>query len=343
MSDKLNVALLGAGRMGQILLRTLRSIPEISLSWICDRNIELAADSAASSGAEPSASVAEVLADPRLQAVIISTPTATHAELTIAAVKAGKAVFVEKPVAHNLAAADAVIQAVDQHDALVQVGFQRRFDPSYLEAKRKITAGELGRIEGYRGVGRDAFPPALHFLLGSGGIFVDMGIHDLDSARFFAGEVSEVYATGSAISNPALASYGLFDTAVATLKFSSGAVGTLELALNAPWGYDIRTEIIGSGGRISIEQDNQYNLKQYGAGGVSYERPPDFEVRFRDAYANELTAFARNALAGTPMHPNVRDARESLRLALAAQHSLETGDVVRLSTFAVESAAHSQA
>lgn len=338
MSSKLNVALLGAGRMGQILLRTLRGIPEVNLSWICDRNIDLAAESAGSSGAEPSASVTEVLADPQLQAVIISTPTATHAELIIAAVNAGKAVFVEKPVAHNLAAADQVMQVVDEKDAVVQVGFQRRHDASYLEAKRKIAAGELGRIEGYRGVGRDAFPPALHFLLGSGGIFVDMGIHDLDSARFFAGEVSEVYATGSAISNPALASYGLFDTAVATLKFTSGAVGTLELALNAPWGYDIRTEIIGSSGRISIEQDNLYQFKQYGPGGVHYERPPDFEVRFRDAYANELSAFARSVLAGKPVHPGVRDARESLRLALAAQHSLETGEVVRLSTFAVEPA-----
>jgi myo-inositol 2-dehydrogenase/D-chiro-inositol 1-dehydrogenase/scyllo-inositol 2-dehydrogenase (NAD+) len=327
---QLGIALIGAGRMGQILLRSLQAVPEARLIRICDENEAVAGQSASLAGVTGGSSVSTVLEDPQVEAVIISTPTATHARLTIEAVRAGKAVFVEKPVAHSLAAADEVIQVVEHAGAHVQVGFQRRFDPAYLEAKRKITAGELGKVEGYRGVGRDAYPPSTRFLLGSGGIFVDMGIHDLDSARFFAGEVSEIYATGGAISNPHLASYGLHDSAVATLRFVTGALGTLELALNAPWGYDIRTEIIGSAGRISIEMDSRYHLKHYGPAGVACERPPDFEVRFREAYVNELRAFACGVLNGTQASPGVRDARESLRLALAAQKSLETGEVIRL-------------
>jgi len=265
-----------------------------------------------------------------VEALIISTPTRSHEEIILAAVEAGKPVFVEKPLAHDLSGSDRIIAAVTATGTSVQVGFQRRYDPAHQEARRQIDAGELGRIEGFRAVNRDAAAPSLEFLTSSGGIFVDLGIHDLDAARFFVGEVAEVYATGGAVSDPMLAAHGLHDTAVATLLFESGAVGTLEVALNSAWGYDVRTEVLGSDGRVTIDLDSRHLLKRYGRDGVTHDRPSDFSMTYREAYAAELEAFAFNVLNGNPVAPDVLDARESLRLALAAQESLETGRVVRV-------------
>src|SRR5690554_1885443 len=316
--------------MGQLHAARLQRLPNVAVKLVADADPVAAADVARALKAEP-VSLDAAVADDSVRAVIISSPTPTHAELSIRALEAGKAVFVEKPLAHDLEAADRTVAAVRATGGQLQVGFQRRYDPAYQEARRQIDTGQLGRIEGFRGVGRDTRAPPVSFLATSGGIFLDMGIHDLDAARFLVGEVEEVYATGGAISDPALAEHGLYDTAVATLKFASGAIGTLEVALNSVWGYDIRTEVVGSQGRVSIDMESRWHLKRYGPYGSVQERPPDFESRFSDACLHELEAFAHNVLAGRPVAPDAEDGRESLRLAMAAQQSLETGKVVRSS------------
>lgn len=177
-----------------------------------------------------------------------------------------------------------MVQAIEKHGVPCQVGFQRRYDPAYQRARALIEQGALGRLEGIRLVGRDPHPPSLEFLKSSGGLLVDMGIHDLDSARFLLGEVLEVSAIGGTLAEPGLREYGLFDTAVATLRFENGAVGTLEVALRTAYGYDIRCEVLGEKGRIHIEYDRKPQLTLYDAQGGHFERPRNFEQRFAEAY-----------------------------------------------------------
>lgn len=333
MREALRVALVGAGRMGQAHAKVLSAVASCRIVSVVDSKMKSAQALAERFDAEASTCLADALESSQVEAVIVTTPTPSHADIVAKAARAGKAIFVEKPIADTLQAADHLVELLRAANTPCQVGFQRRYDPAYLEAKRKIEAGELGRLEGFRGVGRDPTPPPLKFLKSSGGLMVDMGIHDLDSARFFLGEVEEVHCFGGVLANPNLAEHGLFDTAVATLRFMSGAVGTLEVALRTAYGYDIRTEILGEKGRLHIEMDSRHHLRQYGERGALFDRPRNFEQRFAEAYANELYAFAENVRLGKPVTPTAEDARESLRLALAAQHSLETGKIVNVQRF----------
>jgi inositol 2-dehydrogenase len=333
MPNRLRVALIGAGRIGAAHARRLAAIPGCVLALVVDRNEQRATGLASELGAGASADPAAALSDPGVDAVVIATQVASHAELAEAAAAAGKPFFLEKPLAHDLAAGRRVVEAVRRHGTPGQVGFQRRYDPAYREAKRRIDAGELGRIEGFRGVGRDPAPPPLDYLLTSGDLLVDMGIHDLDSARFLVGEVERVHAVGGVLAVPELAAHGLFDTAVATLEFANGAVGTLEVALRTAYGYEIRAEVLGERGRLHIETDRRPDLVAYGEAGGAFDRPRGFEERFEQAYRLELEAFVANLRAGEPLSPDPLDAWESLRLALAAQHALSSGETVRVSGF----------
>ncbi|MBO1436986.1 Gfo/Idh/MocA family oxidoreductase [Meiothermus sp. CFH 77666] len=327
--------MIGAGRMGLAHARVLSGLAECRVVRVVDTLAQNAERVAVELGAKASTHLEDAF-QPDVDAVIITTPTPTHAEVVEAAARAGKAIFVEKPIAESLEAGRRVVAAVERTGVPCQVGFQRRYDPAYVRAKEMIERGELGRLEGIRLVGRDPYLPKLDFLKTSGGLLVDMGIHDLDSARFLVGEVAEVYAVGGALAEPELKQYGLFDTAVATLRFESGAVGTLEVALRTAYGYDIRCEVLGEKGRIHIERDRRPDLTFYDERGGNFDRPRNFEQRFPEAYAAEMVAFARNLHAGKPLEPGVRDAWYSLRLAKAAQHALETGQVVGVKEFGGE-------
>lgn len=331
----LNMAMIGAGRMGLAHARVLSGLAECRVVRVVDTLAQNAERVAAELGAKASTHLEDAF-QPDVDAVIVTTPTPTHADVVEAAARAGKAIFVEKPIAEGLEAGRRVVEAVERTGVPCQVGFQRRYDPAYVRAKEMIERGELGRLEGIRLVGRDPYLPKLDFLKTSGGLLVDMGIHDLDSARFLVGEVAEVYAIGGALVEPELKQYGLFDTAVATLRFESGAVGTLEVALRTAYGYDIRCEVLGERGRLHIEQDRKPNLTLYDEKGGHFDRPRNFEERFAEAYAAEMVAFARNLHAGKPLYPSVREAWYSLRLAKAAQHALETGQVVKVKEFGGE-------
>lgn len=318
--------------------RVLSQVGFVTVASVCDVSAERAAELAGSLSAKAVPEISDVLDDEGIDAVIIATPTASHAELVVAAARAGKHVFVEKPVAANAEEAERVVAAVTAAGVLCQVGFQRRYDPSYREAKRSIDAGEIGKVEGFRAVSRDAQPPAPAFLESSGGLMVDLAIHDLDSARFFVGEVAEVYCVGAVHAVPELAAAGRYDTAVATLSFENGALGTLEAGLRTAYGYDIRTEILGAKGRLHLEMDRSHDLLRYDRRGGWFDRPRDFEQRFHEAYANEIRAFAHNVEHGRPVAPDAADGAATLRLALAAQESLETGRAVRVPTGAGASA-----
>lgn len=328
--------MIGAGRMGQTHAAVLRTLWEVHITDVVDSMPENAAKVAATLGAEV-AELHEVLNDPDIGAVFITTPTPMHAELITKAARAGKAVFVEKPIAHTLEAAEEVVKVVEETGVPCQVGFQRRYDPAYLEAKRRIEGGELGRIEGFRAVSRDPYQPPLEFLKTSGGLLVDMGIHDFDTARYFCGEVEEVYAIGTVVRDERLNELGLFNLAVATVRFVSGAVGTLENALNTAYGYEIVADVLGEKGKYHLEKKQRLNLEVWSEHGVSHDYPRYFDERFPEAYANEVVAFVKNVHEGNPVSPTAKDALESSRLALAAQASLETGRVVKVQRFGRQS------
>lgn len=319
--------------MARTHARMVEMVPTLELRAVCDRVPEHAARLAETAGV-PVAPFEEVLTDPDIDAVILTTPTPTHARMIQQAAAAGKHIFVEKPVAATLAEADTVVRAVARAGVQCQVGFQRRFDPAYAEAKRAIDAGELGKLATFRGVSRDPAPPPLDFLKSSGGLMVDLGIHDLDTMRFLVGEVAEVRAVGSVQRLPELADYGLFDSAVATVRFENGALGTLELGLHTAYGYEIRAEVLGEFGRLHLEMDSPLHLTRHTAEGATKRGPQGFEARFFAAYVAEFRAFAACLLEGRPVSPDAADAAETLKLALAAQHALEMNQTVQVASFA---------
>lgn len=328
----LNIAMIGAGRMGQTHAQVLRTLSEVRITDVVDFVPENAAKAAATLGAKVS-ELDEVLKNPDVDAVFITTPTPTHADVISKCAKAKKAIFVEKPVAHTLDAAHEVVDIIKKNKVPCQVGFQRRFDPAYIKVKERIDKGELGRLENFRAISRDPFQPRLEYLKGSGGLLVDMGIHDFDTARFFFGEVEEVYAIGTAVRDKSLKKHGLFNLAVATMRFKNGAVGTVENALNTSYGYEIVADILGEKGKFHLEKKQQLHYEFWSEHGVSHDYPFYFDQRFPEAYANEVITFAKNVYAGKPVFPTAKDALESSRLSLAAQHALETGKIVEVDKF----------
>ncbi len=329
---RVKAALIGAGRMAQTHARALRAVPELELTAICDQVPENAACLADPLGVAVK-TLADTLADPELDAVIITSPTPTHAALIQRAAEAGKHIFVEKPLTATLAEAENATQVIREAGVQGQVGFQRRFDPAYVEAKRALTAGELGEVMSFRGVSRDPSPPPLAFLRTSGGLMLDLGVHDLDTMRFLIGEVAEVHATGSVQKMSELAEHGLFDSAVATVRFENGALGTLELGLHTAYGYEIRAEVLGEYGRLHLEMTSPLNLTRYTTEGAVSKGPQNFEERFLAAYTAELSAFATCLLENRLVSPNAEDAVKTLQLALAAQWALETNQTVQVATF----------
>ena len=252
--DAIGVAVLGAGRMGRTHIRNLAGIVDARVVVVADPDLEAAERGrkmarAARAVRDP----LEAIADPDVDAVVIVTPTSTHAALIESAVPAGRAVWSEKPIALDLAETNRVVEVVRRSGRPVQLGFMRRFDPGYAAARARIEAGELGRIELFRALSRDTYPPSVDFLRHSGGIFLDMAVHDLDLARFLVGEVDEVHSWASVLADERFAEADDFDTALTVLRFVNGALGVVETARHSEWGYDIRTEVAGARGKVVIE------------------------------------------------------------------------------------------
>ncbi len=327
------VAVLGAGRMGAAHARVLSGVRGCAVTLVADLREERAAALAEALQAETTTDLRAPFRSADVDAVLIATPVAAHAELVLAAVAARKPAFVEKPLTSTLEDGRRLVGAVEVAGAFVQVGFQRRFDPAYVAAKEALEAGRIGRPWVFRGIGRDPGPLPLAFLKASGGVFMDMGIHDLDTARWWLGEVDEVVARGGAIAEPEHAREGILDTAVATLRFANGAVGTLETSWRNPYGYEVKAEVVGSRGRVVVERDRQPDATFYDGEGAHQRRPRTFDERFRDAFVGELTAFVERVRSGERGGPTARDAWHSLRLALAAQHALESGAPVDVGAF----------
>jgi inositol 2-dehydrogenase len=319
---KIGVAFIGLGRMGETHLRNVAGLSQVKVVAVADTKPAVAERGKVLSGAEIAfTEVERAITYPGVDAVVIVTPTDTHARLIEISALAGKAVFSEKPIALDLAETKRVVNVVRERGTQVQLGFMRRFDPGYALAKKKIEAGELGRIELFRALSRDTYPPSLEFLIKSGGIFLDMAIHDLDLARYLVGEVEEIHAWGTVLFDETFSKADDIDTAVAMLRFANGALGVVETSRHSNWGYDIRTEVAGAVGKVVIEAPQKTPLlfaKDFGSRFDHFENFPD---RFEAAYRIEIESFFAALLEGRPVAPGPEDALETLRLGLAAAKS----------------------
>ena len=329
--NDIGVAVLGAGRMGQTHVRNMAAIPNAHVVVVADPD-----EGAATRGRDlarakrASTDPVEAIHDPAVEAVVIVTPTSTHATLIEEALKAGKAVWSEKPIAQDMVEAARIVDLWRETGIPVQLGFMRRFDPGYERAKALIDSGELGRIEQFRAYSRDTFPPPLEFLLTCGGSFLDMAVHDLDLARFLVGEVEEVHAWASVLFDERFAKADDFDTAVTMLRFRNGALGVVETARHSEWGYDIRTEVAGAVGKVVVDgapKTPATHLRKFAVEGDLSESFPD---RFEVAYRRELEVFFAHLAAGRTPAPGPDDALETLRLAVATTRSWREGRPVRL-------------
>jgi inositol 2-dehydrogenase len=275
-----------------------------------------------------------LLDDKNVQAVVVTSPTGTHAEVIAAAAAVGKDIFSEKPLSQNLDACDEAIAAVKRAGVRLQMGFMRRFDPPYAAAYQKIQEGVIGKPVMFKAVSRDPKRTSLEFAKreNSGGMIMDMGVHDFDLARWLMGsEVSRVCTEGGCLAFPELKEVGDIDNAVINLRFANDAVGNIDLSRNAVYGYDIRTEVLGTEGSLWIGYLQQTPTLVLTRAGVTHDTVPYFMERFAIAYAEEVRAFVRGIIEGTPPAPTGEDARAATAIGVAATLSLDEQRPVSIS------------
>ncbi len=332
---RLRIGLIGAGRMGKVFAHTLAfSVPEVELLAVADIDPQASQEAAERFGASYHyTSYHELLRREDVQAVVVVTPTATHAEVIQAAAAAGKHIFSEKPLAQTLEACDLAIAAVAKAGVKLQLGFMRRFDPAYAMAKQRIQAGEIGHPVMFRSTSRDPRRTSLEFARreNSGGLIMDMGVHDFDLARWLMGsEVVRVHSEGGCLVYPELKEAGDIDNAMINLKFASGALGNIDVSRNAVYGYDIRTEVLGSDGGLLIGKLQQTATLVMTRQGVTHDTVPYFMERFGEAYAAEIKDFVRCVLEDRPPSVTGQDARQATAIGIAATRSLDEGRPVEL-------------
>jgi myo-inositol 2-dehydrogenase / D-chiro-inositol 1-dehydrogenase len=328
----MRVGLLGAGRIGSLHAGLLSERPEVDALVVGDLDAGRAEALAGKLGAE-CGTIEEVLAS-GLDAVVIAASTSAHAELIRAAVDAGIPAFCEKPIALGYEETLEVVEKIEAAGAVLQMGFQRRFDAGYVEAKRRIDEGLLGTLYSIRLATHDPDPPHEGYIPTSGGIFRDLHIHDFDVLRWLTGgEVEEVYATGSVRKFGVFGKYGDVDTSAALLRMEDGVVALLTGGRHDPLGYDVRAEIFGSGDSVAVGLDERTPLRSVEPGVPFSEdgRYPNFQVRFEQAYRAELEHFLRLARGEAENPCTGREALEALRVAIAADLSLAQRRPVSLS------------
>jgi inositol 2-dehydrogenase len=327
---RLNIGLVGLGRLGRVYARDLAGrIAEARLVAVADPLDKLTCEVAEELDVrkrytDPLA----LMDDAAVNAIVIVSPTHTHRELVMAAAARKKPTFCEKPPALSLDEVGAMKAAIARHATFFQMGFMRRFDAGYAAAKKQIDEGRIGETLVFKATSRDPFRPSLAYAdpKSSGGMLIDMGIHDFDLARWFMGEVRLVSAIGATLAYPELDTVGDIDNAVASLTFSSGKLGVVDLTRSGIYGYDISTEILGLQGTIRIGYLRETPiLVMTREHGVSHDTVPYFMERFRDAYTHQLQNFAQNVLHDRPPPVTIEDGLEALRIGVAATRARETG------------------
>src|SRR5215218_7507321 len=332
-SETVGVALIGSGRMGAFHAETVaRRLPGAHLVAVADP-APGAADrlTGALGGGRAYTDVAQLWDDPEVDAVVIAAPARSHADLVVAASAAGKHVFCEKPMAVTLSDADRAIDAARAAGVVLQIGFNRRFAADWRAARALLDAGTLGTPRLLRSLTRDpgGFDPSR---VAPDTIFLETLIHDFDTLRFLnpGAEAVEVYAVADALVEPDWRDRGLLDTAMVTVRFDNGAVGTAEACFEAAYGYDVRAEVLGSGGMVTLGDGRRTTMTFSGASGRTAETVRSDQELLAGAYAAELAAFVDAVHGGTPATVGGEDARAALAIALAAAESVRAGRPVRI-------------
>lgn len=333
---RLAIGLIGAGRLGRVYARDLASrIAETKLVAIADP-VEATAKEVAAEFDVPKhyADPMAMIDDPAVDAIVIVSPTHTHRELVIAAAASRKPTFCEKPPALSLSEVAEMQAAVEKSGMFLQMGFMRRFDAGYASAKKQIEAGRIGTPLVFKSTSRDPFRPSLEYAnpKSSGGMLLDMGIHDFDLARWFMGEVRSVATIGATIAYPELKTVGDIDNAVASLTFANDKLGVVDLSRSGIYGYDISTEILGLEGTLKIGYLRETPVMLMTKNSVAHDTVPYFMERFRDAYTTQLQNFAQNVQQQRPAPITIEDGMEALRIGVAATRAHETGQSVVVSS-----------
>lgn len=335
MSKKIKVGIIGAGRIGKLhaenIAYNLKNYAEIkSISDLYADNVK---DWAAGLGIKNVYDdYKKIINDPEIDAVLVCSSTNTHSIISIEAANAGKHIFCEKPVDLSVDKINATLDAVKKAGVKFQVGFNRRFDHNFKKVRDLIKEGKIGQPHIVRITSRDPAPPPIEYVKVSGGIFLDMTIHDFDMARYLSGsEVTEVYTQAAVLVDPAIGEAGDVDTAVVVLKFENGAIGVIDNSRKATYGYDQRVEVFGSNGCITVSNDTPSSAILSTGDGVSSEKPKYFFLeRYKDSFIDEMRDFFEAVINGTETPVTGIDGLKPVLIGLAAKESYETGKPVSL-------------
>ncbi|MEO6960732.1 MAG: inositol 2-dehydrogenase [Puia sp.] len=336
---KANIAIIGIGRIGKVHLKNiLRNLPAANLVAVADNHYPPEDFRKEFPGIIFSSDPAEVVALPNVDAVIICTPTSSHADMIDLAVRSGKHLFCEKPVDLSLKRTKALVDSAKAAGVKMMLGFNRRFDPDFMQARQSIQAGRIGDIQIVKITSRDPGLPPLDYIKNSGGLFMDMAIHDFDMARYLMGkEVKEVYARGLVLVDKQVGEAGDIDTALTTLLFEDGTYAVIDNSRKAVYGYDQRIEVFGSKGMINVENSLNNRNVISDAEGIHYALLLDFFMeRYAASYLKEMQHFLEALINNSPLPVSGEDGLKAAVIAMAAKKSADTGRPVAISEITAE-------
>lgn len=331
-----NIGIIGAGRIGQVHAKSILSgVPNAKIVAIADpfMNDKTAAWAKANGIENVYLDYKKIIEDKSIDAVLICSSTDTHSPISLEAIKAGKHVFCEKPIDHDLGKIREVMDALKGTNLKYQVGFNRRFDHNFRAVRQAVVDGKIGEQHVIRISSRDPEPPPVAYVKVSGGLFLDMMIHDFDMVRYLSGsEVDEVYAVGAVLVDPEIGKAGDVDTAIVTLKLKNGALAVIDNSRKAVYGYDQRAEVFGSKGCVANGNDAESTAVISTVDGVVSEKPLWFFLqRYMQAYQNEIRSFVDAIESDKPTEVGAADGLAPILIGLAAKKSMEEGRPVKIS------------
>jgi myo-inositol 2-dehydrogenase/D-chiro-inositol 1-dehydrogenase len=330
---KIRVGILGAGRIGKVHAKSIINfIPEVEIKYIVDSYDGAKKWVDSLNGPEFSKDPSVIFSDKEIDAVLICSSTDTHVKYIKEAAKAKKHIFCEKPIDRDLKKINEAVKAVEENKVKFQIGFNRRFDHNFRAVKNAIKRGKIGKVRFINITSRDPGAPPVEYIKVSGGIFMDMTIHDFDMARYLAdSEVTEVYAKGEVMVDPKIGEAGDYDSTVVVLKFESGAVGIINNCREASYGYDQRVEVFGSKGAVEIENDHLSSACISTRDGLLREKPLNFFMeRYTQSYVDEIKEFIYAVQSKKEVPANANDGIKAVEIAYAATKSAKTGLPVKL-------------